>query len=337
MALGVLGYRIWKGQAVPPGGPTAASAVDARQESSTNHRFVLLLLGVDERSGDVGRSDTIMVAAIDYDRRTAELLSIPRDTFARIPGHGWNKINAAYAQGAAVPEVGDGAREGAPVDVRRGAELAARTISELAGRPVQHWAVVSIAGFAKLVDRVGGVEVEIPRDMHYEDPRDTPPLKIHFRAGRRRLNGAEAMKYVRYRSDSDSDWGRQKRQQQLLRALAAEARRPRNLPRLPGLLGDLSAMVKTDLSTAEILRLGLAASRLGVGDVRGDSVDAGADLWLQDYYFVPDFVKMREKLYRVIVGANPPDNFMAQARRDAAAYQAAASSAKATFEARSRR
>lgn len=158
VALGVLGYRIWKGQAVPPGGATAASAVDARQESSTNNRFVLLLLGVDERSEDVGRSDTIMVAAIDYDRRTAELLSIPRDTFARIPGHGWNKINAAYAKGAAVPEVGDGAREGAPMDVRRGAELAARTISELAGLPVQHWAVVSIAGFSKLVDRVGGVD-----------------------------------------------------------------------------------------------------------------------------------------------------------------------------------
>lgn len=145
------------------------------------------------------------------------------------------------------------------------------------------------------------------------------------------------MKYVRYRSDSDSDWGRQKRQQQLLRALAAEALRPRNLPRLPGLLGNLSEMVKTDLSTAKLLRLGLAASRLDAADVRGDSVDGGIDLWLEDYYFVPDFGKMREKLYRVILGADPPDDFMAQARRDAAAYQAATSSAKATFEARSRR
>lgn len=228
----------------------------------------LLLVGVDERAGhpDEGvRSDTLILVHIDALGRWVSMLSIPRDTRVELPDIGATKINTAYGQGYAGAETlyhpGTTPQQG-------GMALAAQTVERLLmlserGQHVDAIAQINFDGFAKVIDVLGGIDIDVPTlivDDEYPTS-DFGTMRIEFKPGVQHMDGATALIYARTRH-ADSDFGRAERQQQVLRAIVTELRRRGPLGQLwlaPGLIGGLDGAVTTTLPIArpDVL-LGLA-------------------------------------------------------------------------------
>ncbi|MDQ2999580.1 MAG: LCP family protein [Chloroflexota bacterium] len=228
----------------------------------------LLIVGVDERAGhpeEGVRSDTLILVHLDALGRWASLLSIPRDTLVELPDIGSTKINTAYGQGYAGAET---LYRPSTTPQQGGMALAAQTVERLLllperGQHVDAIAQINFDGFAKVIDVLGGVDIDVPTlivDDEYPTP-DFGIMRIEFQPGTQHMDGATALVYARTRH-ADSDFGRAERQQQVLRAIAAKlrARGPLGQAWLaPGLLGGLDGAVTTTLPIArpDVL-LGLA-------------------------------------------------------------------------------
>jgi polyisoprenyl-teichoic acid--peptidoglycan teichoic acid transferase len=226
-------------------------------------RVNVLLLGNDRREGesDVPRTDTIMVLTIDTAGRTAGLLSLPRDLWVNIPGHGFERINSAF-------EIGEGRKRDG------GVELARKTVEELLGVPIHHHVLVGFAGFVRLVDEMGGVVVDVERPIKDDEYPDAnySMRRIFFLPGLQRLNGETALWYARTRH-SDSDFGRARRQQQILLALRRQALQREMLPRAPAILSALSDTFKTDFKAHEILALATVAKDVDTSKLTNRVID----------------------------------------------------------------
>ena len=137
-----------------------------------------------------------MLASVAADRTSAAVVSIPRDSWVTIPGHGQNKINAAYAFG--------------------GPSLLTQTVEQLTGVRVNHFAIVDFAGFQALVDSVGGIDVQVAQT--------TSDRGVTFRQGMNHLDGADALVYVRQRHGlPNGDLDRAHREQNALKAWLSKA------------------------------------------------------------------------------------------------------------------
>lgn len=179
-----------------------------------------------------GRSDMLMVARLNFARHDVALLSIPRDTRARIVGHGTTKINAALKYG--------------------GPALTARTVQDNFGISGEKFVSLDFQGFETAIDLLGGVDLAVDKKMDYDD--NWGHLHIHLKPGPQHLNGQQAMGFVRFRH-SDSDFVRVQRQQALLAALKAKLRQPQTLSKLPQLLDLLDDHLQSDLTTDQKLAL----------------------------------------------------------------------------------
>jgi LCP family protein required for cell wall assembly len=197
-------------------------ALSVRSAESAFHtrRLNVLLLGY---QSDEGNSDTIVLIHLDIDRRTATLVSIPRDTWVAIPGHGHQKINAAIGFG--------------------GPATSAKVVSSLVGVPIDATIAIQPDGAKTLVDAMGGMNVDVERDMDYDDNYGN--LHIHLKKGEQYLTGGQVLEYLRFRHDAESDWGRVRRQQTVLKSLVDQMSRPQNWAKLPRLL----ALARTDMQT----------------------------------------------------------------------------------------
>lgn len=180
-----------------------------------------------------GRSDTIMVARLDPIRNSVTMLSIPRDTVVKIPGHGHQKINAANALG--------------------GPQLVADTLWELLGTPIDHYLVLNVHGLVELVDELDGLNVEVPKRMKYVD--HSAKLKIDLQPGPHKLNGEEAMGFVRFRHDELGDIGRVQRQELFLRAVQEKALDPSSWAKVPKLLGIAQKYILSDMDGAKLMQI----------------------------------------------------------------------------------
>lgn len=308
-------------QATRPQNPTA--------EASPSGRVNLLLLGADERPGEIGRSDTAILVSADLDAKKVSMVSLPRDTWVNIPGRGWDKLGHAFAYGeenyeqAKKQETLKPPAERKPV-TQRGEQLTLRTVNGLLNTQVDHYLVVNMQGFQKIVDTLGGVTIDVEKDLNYDDPKDDPPLHIHLKQGVQRLNGEDALKYVRFRHDAESDFGRMARQQKFLRALADEALRAKNLTKLPSLVSQLHSAVRTDLSDTDLLRLGMALAKgLQPGAVDGIELTPAADhMFGGIYYLEIDLLQSRYGVYQALHGPAPDETYQAQAREAQNTYRA---------------
>ena len=228
----------------------------------------LLIVGVDERAGhpeEGVRSDTLILVHLDALGRWVSMLSIPRDTRVDLPDIGSTKINTAYGQGYANAEAyyrpGTTPQQG-------GMALAAQTVERLLllperGQHVDAIAQINFDGFAKVIDLLGGIDIDVPAliiDEEYPTP-DFGIMRIEFQPGVQHMDGARALIYARTRH-ADSDFGRGERQQQVLHAIAAKLRARGSLGQAllaPGLLGGLDGAVTTTLPIARPdMLLGLA-------------------------------------------------------------------------------
>lgn len=154
----------------------------------------VLLLGVDQRPGERGRSDSIMVMTLNPTRNESRLISIPRDTKVDIVGKGTNdKINHAYSFG--------------------GPEMAIKTVEKFLNIPINYYAEINMEGFTSLVDAVGGVTVNNDIDFTVSG--------THFPVGKVNLDGKSALKFTRMRyEDPRGDFGRQMRQREVIAQVA---------------------------------------------------------------------------------------------------------------------
>ncbi|NHM26914.1 LCP family protein [Desulfofundulus sp. TPOSR] len=210
------------------------------QASQPPESFTVLLLGTDARPGEkVGRTDSIIVANVDGEKKRIALLSIPRDTRVDIPGHGTDKINAAAVYG--------------------GPALTCETVSNLIGMPVQYYALARWEGFKNIVDVLGGVTIDVERNMYHYDSSDGRQYAINLRKGVQRLDGDKALQYVRFRGDALGDIGRTERQLKFLKALAAEVMKPSTLVKLPRLVPEINKSVETNMGFKQMLALARAA------------------------------------------------------------------------------
>ena len=282
-------------------GAMRGTTPEAGQMTAENVVHVMIL-GVDQREDDVGRSDTLMVATIDTDSGKGALLSVPRDTRLAIEGHGYDKANHAYAFG--------------------GHELSMKTVEKLLGVPMDHYIIINTKAFERIIDALGGVDIKVEKRMHYEDPwDDNGGLVIDLYPGEQHMDGKKAVQYVRYR-DGEGDIGRIGRQQKFMKAVLAKVISPEILPRLPKLVEEVSSAVKTDMSLTEMLDF---AQRLkGIHDA-GLSADMvpGEPAYYQDIsYWIPDIVATRQMLADEI-GIEFTPELRAAAEEAAAAYKAA--------------
>ena len=189
--------------------------------------FSVLVLGVDEREGDKGRSDTMIVMAVNPKLKTTKMVSIPRDTYTEIVGHGTDdKLNHAYAFG--------------------GIEMSMDSVESLLDMPIDYVAEVNMEGFQKVVDAVGGIKVN--NDLEFTQD------SFHFAKGEITLSGKEALSYVRMRKeDPDGDWGRQNRQRQVIQGVLSKGKSFNSLLNYRDVFNAIGDNIKTNMTFDEMV------------------------------------------------------------------------------------
>lgn len=260
----------------------------------------VIILGVDRRADDVGRSDTLMVASVREEDEKGALLSLPRDTRVDIKGYGYDKLNHAYAYG--------------------GHELSKSTVEQLLGVPIDRYIIIDTKAFERIVDAVGGVDIDVEKRMYYEDPwDDNGGLVIDLYPGEQHMDGQRAIQYVRYR-DGEGDLGRIRRQQKFMKALLAQVLSPDILPRLPVLAEEIRGAVETDMSLKEFISFAALLEA-----VRSHGLDTemlpGKPAYLADVsYWMPDVVAIRRMIVENMNVKVTPE-MLAAAERAAREYE----------------
>lgn len=231
----------------------------------TGGRINILLLGLDLRPNDKEngtRSDTMILVSVDQNTKTASMLSMPRDLWVEIPGHGTNRINAAYFFGEQ-DKPGTG-----------GPPLAKATVSKLLGVSVDYFVQVDFNGFRQIVDAIGGITIDVKKPLiDNEYPTEDFGVKrIYVPAGVQHMDGQTALEYARSRH-GDSDLGRNQRQQAVLLAIREQGI---NLGAVTNneLQSALAGAIKTDLQGGDILGLVQTGIGMNKDNIRSFTVDA---------------------------------------------------------------
>ena len=285
------GANAWAGLAArvfaPVAGTTArgATTVFAPAPYNERERLNVLVMGIDSRGpgGDTQNTDTMIVLSLDPVNRTAAMLSVPRDTLVPIPGHGQDKVNAAYAYG--------------------GPDVAVKTIEGLLGIRLNSYALIDFGAFTRIVDAVGGVVVDVKRPIR-DEAYPTPDFgieRLNIQPGPQRMSGEIALKYARSRHDSN-DFSRARRQQDVISAIRARLATDGMLARIPSIVGDAGSAVETNFDPANILPLAGLGGGIPSGDIKSEVLlpcggdfphcelaEANSQL---GYYLIPDRAKI---------------------------------------------
>jgi len=229
-----------------PGGTTSGLEGVAPAGFSSDDRknmfFTFLIIGLD---GGVS-TDTIIVGSYDSSNTEGHIISIPRDSLVNVRRN-VRKINAAFAAGS----LNGGGREGGIAQLRR-------EIKTIIGFMPDFYVCIDLEAFERIVDAVGGIYIDIPRDMKYTDPTPGQELFINIPAGFRHLNGETALHFARFRlSDtpggSITDYTRIENQQTVIEAVLDRLLRPSSLLKIPDFIQIFNETVHSDLSTENML------------------------------------------------------------------------------------
>lgn len=204
--------------------------------AKNSKRFNVLVVGLENT-----RTDTIILASYDTESKDADLISVPRDTYYPRnidDGAEFKKINAVYSQ--------------------EGIESLTASVQKLLGIPVDKYVIIDYEAVIACVDKLGGVEVDVPFHMIYSDPYDKPPLYIDIPEGRQLLDGEQSLKFLRYRKGySNQDLGRIEAQQQFIKSAAKKALGFE----LPSLIREAYSYIDTNLNITDLISL--AGSLIG--------------------------------------------------------------------------
>lgn len=201
----------------------------------------IALFGVDSADGN-GRSDSMMIATLDTINKKIKVTSIMRDSYVKISGHGNDKLNAAYAYGQE--------------------ELAIKTINENFDLNIEDFATVDFASLPKIIDKIGGIEVDVSTAERDELNRHLIDASPVSGTGIQKLTGGQAMAYCRIRKGVGDDFGRVERQREVLDQMLNKILNI-SPTKYPGLLNEVLPMVKTSLSANTIMALAGEVVKIG--------------------------------------------------------------------------
>ncbi|MBX6394843.1 MAG: LCP family protein [Alicyclobacillaceae bacterium] len=274
-----------------------ASPGDDLPQWSGTDRVNVLLMGVDNRNHDSHpRSDSMVLVSVDPQTRTAQMFSIMRDTWYRIPGYGYEKINAGFALG--------------------GPELAVQTIEDFLRIPIHFYVVTDFVGFEKLVDTVGGVDLNVEKQMDYVDDG---VYDIHLKPGFQHLDGRHALMYVRFRHDAMSDFGRTQRQREFLLALAERLKTTASLAKLPVILREMEPYVQTNMTLTDMIELANLMRGIDISQVQTAQIPQSSDLLSQNVdgqaVLIPHVSACRRFVHQML-GMADADTVLASAAED---------------------
>lgn len=268
-AAGFVGWKLL-------GGEHKAVKIDEPKALRSEMTKEIMVMGIDPRKDDAGRSDTLMLVTMNAEKKKASVLSIPRDTRTVIENNGYDKINHAYAYG--------------------GHEYTQKAVEKLLNVNVDYYVMIDVHAFERIIDAIDGIDLDVEKRMYYEDPWDDDGgLVIDLYPGMQHLDGERAMEYVRFR-DEEGDIGRIKRQQKFLSALLTKAVSTDTLPRIPKILEELRSVLKTNMPISE-----MAAMAKHLPEIRSNGVETtmlpGQPAWWNDTsYWLPDILGARALL-----------------------------------------
>ncbi len=213
--------------------------IDSSKNASSKIKNIVLF-GIDQTDGDIGRSDAIIIATIDSLHKKLKLTSISRDSYVNIEDHGYDKLNHAYAFGKE--------------------ELAIKTINQTFGLDITDYAKVNFNNLKDIIDIIGGIDLTV-EDYELQDLNG-----IISTVGRQHVDGTQALAYSRIRYNSGGDDRRTERQRILLTEIFNKVSTVGML-KLPSVVNDILPHVQTSLSTSEILSLGTKVLTSGINDI----------------------------------------------------------------------
>lgn len=261
--------------------PKTSMNADEKIVLTNKDPFSVLLLGVDKRPGDPGRSDSIMVATINPATEDVRLLSIPRDTRVTLPSPrgGIDKINASYAYG--------------------GIPLTVETVENLLHIPIHYYAQINMQGLVVLVDALGGVTVDSPLEFDVQDIDDVEG-EIHIDKGIQKLDGNQALGYARMRHDDPrGDWGRQERQREVVTEIIDETISVKSLTNFSKIFKAVGPNVKTNFDSRDLWAIATnytsAANNIKTLQLAGEEAYEYFPSYGQDVFvWRPDEIKLSE-------------------------------------------
>jgi LCP family protein required for cell wall assembly len=257
-----------------PSSPTPAFA--------PGERLNLLFVGSDARPQEItagldARADTLLFVSLNPAMSKAFVLSIPRDSLVNIPGYGQDKINAALAYG--------------------GITLLTETVSQLLHQSIQYYVALHFESFARMVDILGGVELNVDTRMYY--PREG----IDLYPGLQHLNGEQSLAFVRFRFYPLGDIERVQHQQEFLRVFIDQHLNLQIVFKLPAIFSEMPSLLQTNLPFETALQLTKALSDLRSNQIRMETVpgdfyndpQTGTSYWAVDRFSLEQLLTFWEK------------------------------------------
>lgn len=201
-------------------------------DKQTNTKEItIMFIGDDGRKddGDEGRADTMMVGHYNSKTKQPKLISVMRDSYVNLPDYGMDKINAAYAYG--------------------GAQLTKKVLNDSFNLPINYYAIVDFNNFVKLINDVypKGVDIDAEKDINLDG--------VDILKGKQRMDGNTLLQYARFRKDEESDFGRVRRQQQVMNALAQQAKNAVPILELPRIAGEAVGYLDTNIPSDLLIDL----------------------------------------------------------------------------------
>ena len=239
-------------------------------DQQTGGKINILLLGRDAQNPIYsGNTDSITILSIDKKTKKVAILSIPRDSKVDIPGHGMDKINAAY---------GDG-----------GINLTTKTVENFLNIHIDYYVVIDFEEFKSIVDTLGGINVNVePQIAAYR-----PELG---KSGLEKLNGDQTLLYARFRQDSEGDIGRVHRHQKIIGEIVRESLEPSNLPKLPSILNQLRENTHTNVPIYDSIMLGKLLMDFDINNAPAEIITGKSQRVNGIYYLIPDRADAEKKV-----------------------------------------
>ncbi|WP_257131761.1 LCP family protein [Bacillus sp. AFS017336] len=251
----------------------------------------ILFLGIENYAtgGKGGRTDSMILATFNPKKETIKTMSIPRDTYVDIPGHAEKtKINHAYAYG--------------------GLQLTVDTVENFLNVPIDYYVTVDFNGFKNIVDAVGGIDVDVPFDF-WENTDTHPRKKVYFTKGMMHLNGQQALAYARMRKrDPRGDFGREERQQQVIKSILAEIKSPETIMKMDEYAKVFSKNVSTNMKLSGGISLAKHLPNISPTDLETLKLEGHDATINKIYYYVPEEQSVQDisSKFRVHLGLDKP-------------------------------
>jgi len=245
------------------------------------NRVNILIVGCDEIENH-GRADTIVFLSISPKTKDVLILSIPRDVRVEIPGRGMDKINHAYAFG--------------------GEKLISKTVSSFLDLPIHFYAVADFNGFVNIIDELGGVEIDIEKEMHYVDKAGG--VEINLYPGKQILDGGKALQYIRFRHDKLGDLGRIKRQQKLALAVIKKMMNFDSIAKIPQISEGMKGYIETNIKVQDAIALANLFKGINQEKFKVETVQAKPVYIEGISYLEPDLEEIRQRVKSLIYSKN---------------------------------